>query len=113
MKKLLLAAMLCVAFVPSAEAASFDCNKARRADERAICNNRDLNDYDVQMATWLEVTTGLVAMGQRGSIRDDQRDWFIQRGRCGGNVPCLRQSYRKRIAELKATFAAIRSRGPF
>lgn len=113
MRSLILAVALGVAFVPAAQAASFDCTKARRADERAICNNRELNDLDVQMATWLEVTTSLVAMGQRGSIRDDQRDWLADRGRCGARVGCLRQSYRNRIAELRSVFAAIRSRGPF
>lgn len=113
MRVVLLATALAVALVPSAQAASFDCTKARRADERAICNNRELNDLDVEMATWLEVTTSLVMMGQRGSIRDDQREWLAKRGRCGASVPCLRQSYRGRILQLRRIFSDIRSRGPF
>jgi uncharacterized protein len=97
----------------SAPAASFDCGRARTPDEVAICGNRDLNDLDVRMATLLDVTTGLVAMGQRGAIRDGQRDWLATRRQCGGNVPCLRRSYRSRIAMLQGVLDDIKSRGPF
>src|SRR5882672_7994058 len=96
-----------------AVAASFDCRRARTADEVAICDNRDLNDMDVRMATLFEITKGFVAMGERGAMQDEQRDWLDQRRRCGGDVPCLRRSYRRRIGELEDTVRDIKSRGPF
>ena len=96
-----------------AEAASFDCGRARTPDEIAICNNRDLNDMDVRMATLFDVAKGFVLMGERGAMQDDQREWLAARRRCGANVSCLRRSYRKRIGELEAQLQQIRSRGPF
>jgi uncharacterized protein len=94
-------------------AASFDCSRARTSVEIAICENRDLNDFDVRMATLFEVTTSLVAMGQRGAIRDEQHAWLVQRRHCGADRQCLRRSYRERIAALEAVLDEIRSRGPF
>ena len=69
-------------------AASFDCARARAADEKAICANRALNDADVKMTTLLAVDEHLVAMGARGNMQDDQRDWLKARHTCGGNVKC-------------------------
>jgi uncharacterized protein len=50
----------------SSVAASFDCNRARSADEVAICQNRDLNDMDVRMAAIFDIAKSFVMMGQRG-----------------------------------------------
>ena len=38
-----------------ADAASFDCSRARTASEQAICGNRSLEDRDVKMATLYSV----------------------------------------------------------
>jgi uncharacterized protein len=108
-----IAAAAALMFGASAHAASFDCNQARTPDEIAICENRDLNDMDVRMATLLDIAKGFVLMGERGAIQDDQRDWLQNRRRCGGDVECLRRSYRKRIGELEAEIQNIRSRGPY
>ena len=94
-------------------AASFDCAKARAADEKAICANRALNDADVKMTTLLTVDEHLVAMGARGNMQDDQRDWLKARHTCGGNVKCLTASYNKRLAQVQKAFDDISSRGPF
>ena len=105
--------MLLVVAPTNAAAASFDCRQVRTADEIAICGNRELNDLDVRMATLYEVTTGFVAMGQRGAMRDEQREWLAQRHVCRADVRCLRRSYRQRIVELEGVVAEIKSRGPF
>ena len=96
-----------------AQAASFDCARARSADEIAICHDRELGDLDVQMATLFDVVTGLVAMGERGELRDEQHDWLAQRHQCRADVRCLRHSYRRRIAALRRVLDDIRSRGPY
>ena len=44
----------------SAHAASFDCNKARATDERAVCASRSLSEMDVEMAVRFEMLAGLV-----------------------------------------------------
>ncbi len=46
-------------------------------------------------------------------IRDEQREWLVGRHRCGGNVRCLRRSYRERIAVLQSVLDDIKSRGPY
>lgn len=91
-----------------AGAASFDCGLPHLApDERAICDNRDLNDDDVRMVTRLDFLTGLFAMGTRGAILDDQREWLRNRQSCGADLPCLRRSYRERLDALQAIYDGI------
>ena len=104
--------MLLVEAPVNAAAASFDCRQARTADEVAICDNRELNDLDVRMATLYEVTTGFVAMGQRSAMTDEQREWLAQRHLCRADVRCLRRFYRQRIAELESVVAEINSHRP-
>jgi len=85
-----------------ADAASFDCSRARTASERAICGNRSLEDRDVKMATLYSVVRQFQGgMGALGAMRDRQTEWLAQRERCGSNVACIRRSYDTRIAELE------------
>jgi len=102
---LLAAAMIAfTAAATPAAAASFDCGKARTADEKAICANRTLSELDVAMATLYGVRMQLpMLMGARGAAQDEQRAWLAQRGTCGGDVACLTQIYQQRIVELDQT----------
>ena len=98
----------------TAQAASFDCTRARAADERAICGNRGLEDKDVELATIFGLITRVVPMGSRGAIRDDQTAWLAQRARCGGSVACIRRAYDSRIAALRAVYQQrVVRNGPF
>lgn len=108
----LLAALVLLAPV-AAHAASFDCTKARAADEKAICRHRALEDADVRMATMFELEGRLLAMGGRGALQDAQVAWLKERRRCSGNVPCLTRAYDRRLTELQRVFDDIASRGPF
>jgi uncharacterized protein len=94
-------------------AASFDCNKAAAMDELAVCNDRELSELDVRMATWFEAITGLVPMGTRGAIQDEQLEWLKARAACNSDKRCLRQEYLARIEALHKHYEDIRSRGPF
>ena len=98
---------------PGAQAASFDCTRARRADEVAICGNRSLEDADVKMSTTYTLVLQLVGMGMRGDLRDSQTAWLRERGRCGGSVSCIAQSYRARTQRLEAVFQTVVRQGPF
>jgi uncharacterized protein len=101
-------------FAATAHAASFDCARARSADERAICGNRVLEDRDVELSVLYGLITKLVPMGSRDAIRREQTQWLAQRGRCGADVPCLRRTYDRRIAALRATIdERVVSNGPF
>ncbi len=103
MRMMLVAAMVFVAS-GSAQAASFDCARARAADERAICNDRRLNDQDVRMATWLDALRQTQLMGGNGAMRDDQRAWLAQRRTCGGDRMCLARAYDRRVDALSSGF---------
>ncbi|MBW8320695.1 MAG: hypothetical protein K0M49_13015 [Arenimonas sp.] len=86
----------------SAAAASFDCEKPDlAADETAICANRDLNDLDVKMVTTFDLITGLLPMGNRGVVQDEQVEWLSKRQACDADLACLRAAYTERLAQLK------------
>jgi len=88
-------------------AASFDCNTAKAADEKAICSNLTLNDKDVEMATTYRLLRGLFAMGVRGDMMDAQARWLNTRQQCGGDVACLNRAYDNRLQQLNAIYNAI------
>src|ERR1700760_3172485 len=90
--------ILCGIFLSvPASAASFDCTRAHAADERAVCASRALSEMDVEMAVRFEMLTGLVGMGTRGDMGDEQRAFLAARRRCGAGTACLTALYRGRI----------------
>ena len=100
------AAIAVFAVATPAGAASFDCGKAKTADEIAICANRTLSELDVAMATLYGVRMQIpMLMGARGAAQDEQRAWLTQRHACGGDVTCLTARYQQRIVELDQTIA--------
>jgi uncharacterized protein len=96
-----------------AQAASFNCARAHAPDERAVCASRALSEMDVEIAVRFETLIGLVAMGTRGDMGDEQRAFLAVRRRCGVNTACLDAAYRGRIAVLKSEYQKLKSRGPF
>lgn len=112
MRRLILALVVSAVALPAA-AASFDCRKARAADEKAICANRDLNDQDVRVDQLYAITRHLVPMGGRGAIMDDQRAWLSKRGSCGANLACLARSYDNRLRQLNTVMERVYNQGPF
>ncbi len=104
---------VCAAVAMPAAAASFDCAKARKADEKAICANRDLNDQDVRVDQMYGITRHLVPMGGRDAIMDQQRAWLKARQTCGNNRACLKRSYDQRLDELNGVMDRVYKQGPF
>ncbi len=100
-------------YAPPVRAASFDCARARGADERAICANRTLNDKDVTMALLLEVDRRFLTMGRRGVIDDEQAHWLKGRRACGAELQCLTSAYDHRIGALQAILEELYTHGPF
>ncbi|MDB5454652.1 MAG: hypothetical protein JWP92_237, partial [Caulobacter sp.] len=78
MRPLLLALALTFA-AGAAQAASFDCDKARGPDERAVCADRSLNDKDVKMSVLYDINRHTLAMGGRGALQDAQQAWLRER----------------------------------
>lgn len=98
-----------IGFSPApVHAASFDCDAANvLADEKAICDNRALNDADVKMVTTFDLLSGLVAMGARGALKDEQSAWLKKRQACGADAACLKTAYDERIKQLGETYKTI------
>jgi uncharacterized protein len=91
-----------------AQAASFDCKKPDLAeDETAICQTLSLNDMDVKMVTTFELLSGLLAMGARGELQDQQIEWLTKRGECKGDVGCLTAAYAARMAQLATVYEGV------
>lgn len=90
-----------------AAAASFNCAKAGKPDEVAICNSTKLSDRDVEMATLYRVRMEIpMLMGARGAAQDEQRAFLAKREACGGNIACIEAAYTARIAMLDAAIKA-------
>jgi uncharacterized protein len=109
------AAFAALAVSAQAQAASpyISCPAARTVDERAVCRSTALIQRDAEMATLYRVVRGLVAMGQRGALQDEQADWLKARRVCGASIQCLRDHYDDRIAELNGYVERIREGGPY
>ncbi len=97
-----------LAAVWPATAASFDCDRRELApDEKAICDNRALNDADVRMVTTFDILSGLVAMGARGEMQDQQTAWLKERQACGADVACIQSAYDRRMQQLNEAYKNI------
>ncbi|EMQ2088326.1 DUF1311 domain-containing protein [Salmonella enterica subsp. enterica] len=94
-------------FPLAGDSASFDCQKATQADEKAVCADLSLNDMDVEMATKYQFLQGLFPMGTRGAMQDEQQKWLQSRLHCGGDTACLTKSYESRLQQLDKIYAGI------
>lgn len=93
--------LLVTASMP-AQAASFDCAKARKPAEIAVCKHRDLSELDTQMASlWYAYRRIPMLMGGSGVRMDDAHTFLRRRAACGSSTGCLRRVYRARIRQLK------------
>ena len=98
----------------AAGAASFNCARAATPDERAICDDRFLNDQDVRMSQLYDIVRRLVPMGTRGAIMDEQTVWLRQRRTCGAGRACIGRAYATRIAQLNRVLETrVYPNGPF
>jgi len=93
--------------------APLDCATANSVAERTICGSYALGQQEARMATLFSIATSLVAMGQRGDIRDAQRKWLESRDACGKRTSCLAAAYDTRIRELNDVITGVASRGPY
>ncbi|MBX4956499.1 lysozyme inhibitor LprI family protein [Rhizobium lentis] len=88
--------------------ASFDCDaKELKPDEKVICDNRALNDADVKMVTTFELLSGLLAMGSRGTLQDEQTAWLKKRQECGADAACIEAAYDERMKQLGETYKNV------
>jgi uncharacterized protein len=93
--------------------APLECPKAKSTVELTICHTYSLGQDEARMATLFGIATSLVAMGQRGDIRDEQAQWLKTRDACGSDAACLTTAYTTRIAQLNKVIDEIASKGPY
>ena len=85
-----------------AHAASFDCARATKADEIAICRTPSLSALDSEMSgLWYANSRVPMLMGSTGTRGDEARAFLARRAACGRDVGCLTGLYRARIRDLR------------
>ncbi len=115
MRNLILGFAVLASFT-SASAADYAPINCRDADEPAlyeICHNYSLGQAEARMATLYGIATSLVVMGRRGELIDTQREWLVERERCGADARCLFDVYARGIRRLDGVIDDIASRGPY
>jgi uncharacterized protein YecT (DUF1311 family) len=107
--------LLSLAGIATAQAASFDCAKARTGVEKAVCADPKLSEYDERIAAaykrQLDEWNGAI----RAYVRADQRHWLseirriddndseIEANCAAGDLPCLRREYQLRTDEIESS----------
>jgi uncharacterized protein len=65
-----------------AEAAGFDCRRAKSLVEKQICGVPELSRQDGDVAALYTRTLGVLAKDGAASLRDEQRGWLREREAC-------------------------------
>lgn len=84
--------------ISSAEAASFDCNKASTPVEKTICANPELSKLDESLS--IEYKKALET-NDNGPLILDQKNWLKNERAACKDATCLQQAHRKRINTLQ------------
>ncbi|MBB3262119.1 uncharacterized protein YecT (DUF1311 family) [Paraburkholderia bannensis] len=93
----------------SAIKASFQCDRATSATERAICGSYQLAAFDESVAASYKLALAHardLGSQQAADLNHSQRHWMQQRDACGSNPACILASMRSR---LEALATAMRS----
>lgn len=88
--------------VSAAQAASFDCAKAKEPDEIAICSSPALSKLDTKMAAlWFSYEKIPFLMGVSAERAEEAEAFLERRHACGADEACLRTAYQERIRKLE------------
>lgn len=94
------------AFMATAQAASFDCEKASTKIEKMICGNVDLSRLDEDLSKAYK--TALQDEKKSEPTRQAQKKWIKDRNSCQ-NTACVILAYHNRISELTSNFGSTNS----
>jgi len=81
------------------QSASFPCDKARSAVEKAICGNPELSTLDEHLGRYYSAARSALKSAD-SCLVNDQRNWLRARRDACSDAGCLRQAYLRRLAEL-------------
>jgi uncharacterized protein len=99
-RTLLIAFSLLPLLSASSEAQSFNCGRARSADEITICSDRQLSAMDERLAAVFYQLRARADGLRRASLQRSELDWLSSRMRCGENVQCIAWHYSRRTEQL-------------
>jgi uncharacterized protein YecT (DUF1311 family) len=111
-----IASLVAIAVATDANAASFDCARAARPQEKLVCSDPVLSKLDEQMAATYWANRALLSEPGRRALLDGQRSWLRYWPRdCSAAratlafdadaVKCATNRYEKRIEALKVDTA--------
>lgn len=86
--------------IPMDASPSYNCSKASKPDEIAICQSPKLSFYDQVMAKRFVKDRNSAQGYSRQKIISDQVAWLKQRQFCGSDTTCLTRVYRDRLLIL-------------
>ena len=114
MKKVIYPVLIALLFLSQAHAASFQCHAAQLQTEFRICQNQELNDADVKLATTYHIILHALPMGGRDAEKSKQFQWLKQRNACGADTSCIKTMYSQRQQQLDQLLQdRVLSHGPF
>ena len=94
--------LLCLALMPSARAATFDCNKASTFAEKAVCSDSRLSAMDDELGRLYK--GALAGTPNNETLKSDQKAWLSLRDQCQDSN-CIKKAYADRISALKGSSA--------
>src|SRR5262249_52329753 len=95
------------AALPESRDASFDCHKAKRAVEKAICTDPDLSRLDKDLDDAYRAALSRLDGKAAGRLRAEQRDFINARNRSFGRGEYnLRREMEKRLYALRGMTAS-------
>lgn len=99
--KIIISCAICSAVFVNANAASFDCAKAKGKVEKTICSDTSLSKLDEQLL--VAYKSSLVTHPLPEYVRARQRDWLSLNKFCDASkfTSCLTKNYEERISHLK------------
>ena len=78
--------------------ASFDCAKARSAQEKMICGDRELARLDVELSAAYRKARD--AAPDAKALQSEQLQWLKSTRQACSDTPCLVEAYKGRLAQL-------------
>jgi len=90
--------LLVLIFMPSAQAATFDCDKASSFAEKVVCSDSRITAMDDELGALYKLA--LASSPQKDALKADQKAWLASRDQCQDSN-CIMKAYSDRIAALK------------
>ena len=94
-----------LALVPARSAVpprpSFDCGKARKLDEMAVCADAALAARDLRLSEVFNQYRARLSPEAQKQLLKAQSAWLAQRGQCRSDIPCVGRVYDERIRQIE------------